>query len=294
MSILPHVAIRATLAAALAVLAVPATAQTVNAPAEPNALPDPAMGGDTVTVAVAGAYLPDYEGSDDYRLVPGPAAIGSVGGHAFTILGNRASIDLIPNQPGPTWDVQLGPVGVINFNRNSVNPIDDPRIKALGKVGTAIELGGYAGIGKTGVLTSPYDKLSASISYRYDVNGVHKSGILTPSINYFTPLSLKAAVGLFAAAERVESKFGRTYFSVDAAAAARSGLPQYQARGGWKHWTVGLAGTYSLTGNLLKGVKLIAGGSYKRMLNDYGDSPLVAIAGSRSQWLGAVGIGYTF
>ncbi|KAK0359647.1 hypothetical protein LTR94_030483, partial [Friedmanniomyces endolithicus] len=187
------VAAHFSLAAALAVLAVPATAQTVNAPAEPNAMPDPAMGGDTVTVAIAGAYLPDYEGSDDYRLVPGPAAIGSVGGHAFTILGNRASIDLIPNQPGPTWDVQLGPVGVINFNRNSVNSIDDPRIKALGKVGTAIELGGYAGIGKTGVLTSPYDKLSASISYRYDVNGVHKSGILTPSMNYFTPLSLKAA-----------------------------------------------------------------------------------------------------
>ncbi|MEH3045870.1 MAG: MipA/OmpV family protein [Sphingomonas adhaesiva] len=275
-------------------LAMPVAAQTANAPAEPIAAPDPTLTGDTVTVAIAGAWLPDYEGSNDYRLVPGPAAIGSFRNLSFQVLGNRASIDLIPNRPGPTWDVQAGPIGVINFNRSNLNAIDDVRVRALGKRGTAIELGGYAGIGKTGVLTSPYDKLSASVSYRYDVNGVHKSGILTPSVNYFTPLSLKAAVGLFAAAEHVERGFARTYFDVDAAGAAASGLPTYTARGGWKHWTIGLAGTYSLTGNLLKGVKLIAGGSYKRMLNDFGTSPVTAIAGSRSQWLGAVGLGYTF
>lgn len=275
-------------------LSAPAIAQSVNAPAEPIPAADPSLTGDTVTVAVAGAWLPDYEGSDDYRLVPGPAAIGSFRNLSFQVLGNRASVDLIPNLPGPSWDVQLGPIGVLNFNRTNLDAIDDVRVRALGKRGTAIELGGYAGVGKTGVLTSPYDKLSASISYRYDVNGVHKSGILTPSVNYFTPLSLKSAVGLFAAAEHVERGFARTYFDVDAAGSAAGGLPVYTARGGWKHWTVGLAGTYSLTGNLLRGVKLIAGGSYKRMLNDFGDSPVTRIAGSRSQWLGAVGLGYTF
>lgn len=292
-----HSILRAALGATffgVLALSTPAAAQTVNAPAEPIPAPDPTLTGDTITVAVAGAYLPDYEGSDDYRLVPGPAAIGSFRNLSFQVLGNRASIDLIPNRPGPTWDVQAGPIGVINFNRSNLNAIDDVRVRALGKRGTAIELGGYAGIGKTGVVTSPYDKLSASISYRYDVNGVHKSGILTPSVNYFTPLSLKAAVGLFAAAEHVERGFARTYFDVDAAGSAAGGLPVYTARGGWKHWTVGLAGTYALTGNLLKGAKLIAGGSYKRMLNDFGDSPVTSIAGSRSQWLAAVGLGYTF
>jgi MipA family protein len=29
-------------------------------------------------------------------------------------------------------------------------------------------------------------------------------------------------------------------------------------------------------------------------LNDFGDSPVVSIAGSRSQWLGVVGLAYTF
>lgn len=287
-------ALRLPVLAALLFAAAPALAQSASIPADPNPAIDSALVGDTATVAVAGAYLPDYEGSNDYRLVPGPAAIGSFHNFAFQVIGNRASVDLIPNAGGPTWDVQAGPVGVINFNRSNNNAIDDRRIRALGEVGTAIELGGYAGIGKTGVITSPYDKLSASVSYRYDVNGVHKSGVLSPSINYFTPLSLKAGVGLFASAERVERGFARTYFDVDAAQSLASGLPQYRTRAGWKHYTVGLAGTYSLTGNLLKGVKLIGGVTYKRMLGDYGDTPVVSLAGSRDQWLGAIGVGYTF
>ena len=155
-------------------------------------------------------------------------------------------------------------------------------------------MGGYAGIGKTGVVTSPYDKLSASISYRRDVSGVHSSGVWTPSVNYFTPLSMKAAAGLFASAERAGRGFGRAYFDVDAADVAASGLPAFRTRGGWKNWTVGMAGTYSITGDLLHGFKIVAGGTYKKMLNDFADSPLVATAGSRSQWLGAVGVAYTF
>ena len=30
------------------------------------------------------------------------------------------------------------------------------------------------------------------------------------------------------------------------------------------------------------------------MLNDFGDSPVTRIAGSRSQWQGALGLAYTF
>lgn len=280
-------------AAAVALTVAPvAVAQESSIPAEPN--PEIATGGDSITAGVAAAYLPDYEGSNDYRFAPAPAAIGSIGGFAFSVIGNRASIDLIPNKPGPVVDFQLGPVGVVNFNRTNEDTIDDDRIAVLGERDTAIELGGYVGIGKTGVLTSPYDKLSVSVSYRHDVSKVHRSGIWTPSINYFTPLSLKSAVGLFASAERVERGYGRTYFDINAAQSALTGLPRFAAGGGWKHYTLGVAGMYSLTGNLLGGLKLVAGGSYKRMLNDYSASPITSVAGSKNQWLGAVGLAYTF
>ena len=56
----------------------------------------------------------------------------------------------------------------------------------------------------------------------------------------------------------------------------------------------GAIGTYSLTGNLLQGWKLVGSVAYGRMLNDFGDSPIVSQAGSRGQWLSALGVAYTF
>ena len=252
------------------------------------------LGGDSVTIGGAAAYVPDYEGSNHYRLAPGPAAIGSVSGFAFSVLGNRASIDLIPNKPGPGIDFELGPIGVVNFNRTDHTSIDDPRVAALPERDTAIELGGYIGIGKTGVITSPYDKLSVSLSYRHDVSGVHDSGIWQPSVSYLTPLSRKAAVALFASAQHVERGYAQTYFGITPDDSIASGLPAYSAHGGWKNYTLGAAVTYSLTGDLLHGLKVVAGGTYSRLLNSFSYSPITRVAGSPNQWLGAVGLAYTF
>jgi MipA family protein len=281
------------LALAACAAATPAIAQNTAASTPPDATQPETQFGDTITVGAAVVSIPDYEGSDDSRITGAPGAIGSYKGFGFVLAGNRLSVDLIPDR-GSDIDIQAGPIGVVNFNRSSLKSIDDPRIRALGKVDTAIELGGYVGIGKTGVLTSPYDKLSVSLSYRHDVAGAHDSGIWQPSINYLTPLSRKAAVALFASAEHADGGYADTYFSVTPGQAVASGLPAYRARGGWKNYTLGGLATYSLTGDLLHGLKVVAGGTYGRLLNDFGDSPVVSIAGSRSQWLGAVGLAYTF
>lgn len=286
-----------SLAAALATVATPALAQDTTAlPPDTGAVAAQAadVDGDSITIGAGAVYLPDYEGSNDYQFTAAPGAIGSIKGFNFTLAGNRASLDLVPNRPGDKIDIQLGPIGVVNFNRSSVKGIDDAQVKRLGELDTAIELGGYVGIGKTGVVTSPYDRISVSLSYRYDVTKTHDSGILSPTINYLTPLSRKAAVGIFASAERVEKGYARTYFSITPAQSVASGLPVYNAKAGWKNYTLGALATVSLTGDLLHGFKLVAGGTYRRLLDDFGDSPLVSVAGSRDQWLGAVGLAYTF
>jgi len=277
--------------AAAAVFATPAVAQDAAAPAVPTDF-DPNR--DTITVGAAGVYLNDYEGSNDYRFTAAPGAVGSIKGYGFVLAGNRISVDLIRDKPGPVWDLQAGPIGVVNFNRTSIKNIDDPRVRALGKVDTAIELGGYVGIGKTGVITSDYDQLSATVSYRHDVANAHDSGIWQPSVNYITPLSTKAAVAFFASAERAGRGYATTYFSVSPTQTLASGLPTYNARAGWKNYSLGGLATYSLTGNLLRGFKVVAGGTYSRLLNGFADSPVVRIAGQKSQWLGAVGLAYTF
>lgn len=275
----------------------PAYAQSAPSPIPPDAgavATNAETNGDSITIGAGAVYLPDYEGSNDYRVSPAPGAIGSFKGFNFTLAGNRLSVDVIPNKPGPGLDVQFGPIGVINFNRSSLKNIDDRRIRALGERNTGIELGGYVGIGKTGVITSDFDRLSVSVSYRHDVNDAHDSGIWQPSINYVTPLSRKAAVGLFASAEHVERAYANAYYSVDATQALASGLPAYSARGGWKNYTVGALATVALTGDLLHGFKLVAGGTYSRLLNSFSYSPVTRIAGKPGQWLGAVGLAYTF
>ena len=278
-------------AAAAPLAATPALAQDAGAP---SGVSQADLDRDTVTIGVAGAYVPDYQGSNDYRFVPAPAAIGSVDGFNFTLLGNRASVDLIRDKPGPGIDVQLGPIAVVNFNRTDHKSIDDPRVAALPERDTAIELGGYVGIGKTGVITSDYDKLSVSVSYRHDVSGTHHSGIWQPSVSYMTPLSTKAAVALFGSMQHVGRGYNRTYFGITPDDAIASGLPAYSAHGGWNNYSIGGAFVYALTGNLLHGVKLVAGGNYTRLLGSAADSPIVRTAGSRGQWMAAAGLAYTF
>lgn len=283
------------LAAVGLLAAVPALAQTATPPADPPppATP-PEASGDSLTIGVGAAYLPDYEGSNDYHWRPAPGAIGSYRGFRFQLAGNQLSVDLIPDRSASGWDVALGPIAVVDFNRSSIKSIRDPRVKALGQLGTAIELGGYAGIAKTGVITSAYDRLSVSVGYRTDISGVHRSDIIEPAISYFTPLSRKAAAGLFGSATHVGAGYGRTYYSVTPAQSLASGLPVFAARGGWRSYSLGALGTIALTGDLLHGWKLVAGGTYTRLLGDFAASPLVSVAGSRAQWLGAVGVAYTF
>ncbi len=271
--------------------AAPAVAQDEPPPAEQAATAQ--EGRARLSIGGGAAWVPDYEGSDDSRWTPLPAANGTVAGMSFTVLGNRASLDVIPDVADKDWNLQLGPVAVINLNRTNRDAIADPRVRALGEVDTAVEVGGYAGIAKTGILHD-FDTLSASLSYRHDVTKIHRSGIFTPSVTYTTPLSTKALVSLFATAEIVEDRYARTYFGVTPTGSVLSGLPAFTPEGGQKDITFGGMFTHAITGNLTKGLALVAGGTYKKLIGDFADSPLVAIAGSRHQWTGGAGLALTF
>ncbi|WHU01485.1 MULTISPECIES: MipA/OmpV family protein [unclassified Sphingomonas] len=272
----------------------PACAQDQAAPQSAEVAEAASEGAARLTLGVGAAYFPDYEGSSHNRWTPIPVANGTVAGMSFTLVGNRAQLDVIPNGTGPGWDIQLGPVAVYNMNRSNRDSIRDPRVRALGEVDSALEVGGYFGIGRTGLITSDFDKLSVTISYRRDVTRVHKAGIWNPVVTYSTPLSTKAMVSLSASAEIVEDRYARTYFGVTPAQSIASGLPIFRPEGGQKDITFGGYFAYALTGNLTKGLSLVAGGTYRKLVNDFADSPLVSIAGDRNQWTGAAGLALTF
>lgn len=275
-------------------IATPAFAQDQSAPQSAEVAEAASEGAARLTLGVGAAYYPDYEGSSHNRWTPIPVANGTVAGMSFTLVGNRAQLDVIPNETGPGWDIQFGPVAVYNMNRSNRDSIRDPRVRALGEVDSALEVGGYFGIGRTGLITSDFDKLSVTLSYRKDVTKVHKAGIWNPVVTYSTPLSTRAMVSLSASAEIVEDRYARTYFGVTPAQSIASGLPIFRPEGGQKDITFGGYFAYALTGNLTKGLSLVAGGTYRKLVNDFADSPLVSIAGDRNQWTGAAGLALTF
>lgn len=225
-------------------------------------------------------------------IVGGPQIFGQVSGFGFATRGSQLSVDLIRNRPNQTLDFQLGPVIGVNLDRT--NRVKDEQVKALGKLKAAVEAGAYIGVSKTGVITSDFDTLTVGVTAVHDVSKGHRSYVISPSISYLAPLSRKALVLVSLDASYAGKGYARTYFGVDALGSLRSGLPVFSPKAGWKNYSITAAGSYSLSGDLRRGLALVAGASYGRLLNDSARSPITSIAGQRDQWLGGAGLTYTF
>ncbi|RHW18648.1 MipA/OmpV family protein [Sphingomonas gilva] len=294
-----HRTLTALFAAAL--LATPALAQDTEqgqtGQADPGtAVDNPSLDPDrdTVTAGVGVVVIPDYEGSNDYRVIPGAIVRGKVSGISFFTRGLALFVDVIPEPPGESVDISFGPMIQYRGGRSSLDSIEDPRIRALGETDSALEVGAWAGVSKTGIITSAYDTLGARISYQHDVIGGHDSYVITPTIEYGTPLSTTTFVGLGVTADYVGDDFARTYFSIAPGQSVASGLPAYDADGGFKSVGGTLILGQSLSGDLRHGLGLFGLIGYNRLLGDFADSPIVSVAGSRNQWFGGIGLGYTF
>jgi MipA family protein len=251
-------------------------------------------GGDFVIAGVGLTTMPRHEGSDDYQLLPMPGMIGEVSGRGFMLLGNRASLDLVSMKMGRRWRVTLGPVGALGLNRTHLSSVKDARIRALGRVGAALELGGAIGAVGHGVLTSDFDRLAVSLAARHDVAGGHGGTIVEPAISYLAPLGRRTLILLAIQADHADDRYAGAYFTVSPAQSAASGLPAFSARAGWKNATLGLAVNRSLTGDLTHGLSLVAGGAWTRLLGDFAASPVTSTAGARDQWMGGLGLAWTF
>jgi len=262
----------------------------------PPLAPAPAIdpGADRISVGVGAGVMPSYIGSNESVVVPVVAVVGQIHGITFNTQGTQLTVDVIPDSGKPGWKLQAGPVIALRLDRNS--KIRDRAVKALGKIDAAWELGGWLGIQRTGVVTSPYDKLSLSLAWQRDVNDVYNSYIVSPQLEYSTPLSTKAYVDFSLGADYVGRRFGATYYDVTPSGSAASGLAAYDGadRAGWKDWNANLLVARSLSGDLTHGVAVFAMVNYMRLVGVYARSPIVADVGNPSQWSGGIGIGYTF
>jgi len=276
-------------AIALALVAQPALAQ--DAPVPPPAPETVDDGSDSFTIGLGGSYTPSYEGSDDDVFSPAGLIRGRVSGFNFYSRATALYLDVIREEPGAPFTVEFGPM--VNVRLDRTRSIRDDRVKALGELDAAIEPGAFFGITKNAVLHG-YDFLSARLDVTHDVTDTHDSMIISPNLEYGTPLSQTIFVGASLSAEHVGGGFANTYFSVTPAGSLASGLAPYDADGGWKNVRGTLLGTFSLSGDLRKGAAIFVVGSYSKLLGDFKRSPIVRDAGSANQYFAALGLSYTF
>ena len=253
-------------------------------------LPDPNDRSDTFSVGVGGAYIPDYEGSDDNEFTPYAAIRGRVNGIEFFTRETHLYVDFL-RQPADGMDFDFGPIVGVRLNRTG--KVDDDFVDALPERDMAFELGAFAGVSFHG-LTNPYDELSFRVDFKHDVGGAHGSSIISPNIDFGTPLSRFTYVGASAGLDFVGDGFADYYYSISPEDSIASLLPVYEADGGMKNWRLGVFAAQSITGDLTHGFSLFAGGNYSHLSGDIADSPIVDLRGQRSQWQLAAGVGYTW
>jgi outer membrane scaffolding protein for murein synthesis (MipA/OmpV family) len=250
---------------------------------------------DYFAIAAGAMSVPDYNGSDERRVLPAFYVRGRYEGFSFSTRGTNFQVDLIRHRRGQKIDWKFGPI--ISLRADRTGSVKDPRVDLLPDRKMAIEMGVFTGVTKTGVITSAYDQLGFRVVALKDISGRHGSWTASPTIDYGTPLSKRAFVGISASMNIYGKGFGRYYFDIDPIGSAASGLPVYTGAGRKTtigKYTLGMAGAYALSGDLRKGFVLIGGAQYGRLGDRYADSPIVKDAGSKDQWLFGGGLAYQF
>ncbi len=272
-----------------------AYAQSGGRPSGPQSGPQsgpPAEDRNQITIGFGGGIAPRFNGDDDYEFQPGGVVRGKVEGFEFAMRGLNLYVDLVREQAGDKVNIIAGPVAQLRPERTG--GLKDARLQLLGEKDAAIELGGYVGVGQRGVLIPP-DSLTFDISYVHDVANVHNSYIIKPGITYASPLSQRTFASLGISADYVGAGYGRTYFDTPAIAAPVPSISGYATRGaGFKSVGTSILIGQDLGGDNRKGWGLFALTGYSRLLGQYANSALVREAGDADQFLGIVGIAYSF
>jgi len=276
---------RLCLALAACCLASPALAQQ-----SATALPPPEEAGNGFTLALGVGTTPDYVGSNDYRIIPAGGLRGRVGPVSLSTRSTYLYADLFPRTANKI-DFDLGPIVGVNLNRTM--RVHYPIVRKLPKLDTAVEVGGFAGISLHN-LTNPYDTLGFRLDVVHDVAGAHKSTVISPNIEFSTPLSRFTYVSASVGADFVSNRYADYYFGITPANSLASGLPVFNPDGGMEDWKAGLLVNQSVTGDLTGGLSIFGTANYSHLQGDFKRSPIVSLRGSASQWLLAGGLAYTW
>ncbi|WP_338465953.1 MipA/OmpV family protein [Novosphingobium sp. ZN18A2] len=248
--------------------------------------------GDFLVVGAGVVVTPRYEGADSTMITPAAGVAGRIAGIGISPRDSGIALNFIPAPRNAKVRFQLGPVGVYNDNRDAHS--GDAVVDKLHPLDDTFEAGIATGFSVQRVL-NPYDSVSMGVDVRWDTSGHDGARLVSVGGTYLTPVSRAQIVALSVAMDFVNDGWADYTYSVSPADSVASGLPVYSAKGGMKDWGLRFYTGYDLDGNLLNGgFALVAGMGYTRLTGSAAETPITALRGSRDQWMGGVGLAYTF
>jgi outer membrane protein len=233
-------------------------------------------------IGVAVGMAPDYSGSANYKFVAAPFIKYTFDGQMYgQLLATELKVNLL-NHP---W-LRVGPAVNYRFERNDV---DNSQVDKMQKIDGTTEAGGWVGI-ELIQAGNPRERFIASFEVLTDIGDVYNGYNMTLAVRYWMPLSQPIDVSIGVSSTYANGNFMQTYYGVTPQDAILSGLPAFNASAGIRDVTVSPAVVYHLS----KTWHVAAGFRYQDLLSSASDSPIVHDVGSSDQWLGGVGVAYSW
>ena len=247
------------------------------------------------TVGIGAGLVPSYAGSDDYIIFPLPLVAGRIGGVGISPNGPGFALDLFSPAAGIGANKTRffgGPAFRIRNDR--ANQVEDEVVELAEDLDFAFELGAQAGVSIPGVF-NPLDAVTLTTQVRWDVAGAHDGMLVEPTIGYTRPFGPGIRFQTSIGAQFVDDSFADYYYTVTPAQSAATGLPLFNADGGLNSVSSTTTVAFDLDGNGLNGglsVFTILG--YTRLIGDAKNTPFTSIRGDANNFIGGLGIAYTF
>jgi outer membrane protein len=197
-----------------------------------------------------------------------------------SLQGNYVTVNLLED---PNW--RFGPAGMWRFGRKNV---DDPVVRLLPEFDGSLELGAFAAYETVG--DDPRDRWRFGTGFTQGVTGSNDGYVATASMARWIPVGRYAALNLSLGTTFGSSDYMDTYFSVDAAGEASSGLATFAAGSGVRDVRLTAIFIQPLSREWLVG----GGVLYSRLMNDAAASPIVSERGDRDQLIFGVGFSRAF
>ncbi len=231
---------------------------------------------DELTIGMGVGWLPEFEGSNDYRMIPLP-----------NFSYENDWIEVKPRQLGVETDLfpgekfDLGPIVRYGSGRNDRRKVDDPVVSQLDKVDDAMEFGfsfsggvpvDIIGIDDPGIIATRIEVI-------HGLNSGHGGTTVEGAFRFVRPLSNKFTLVSSVSLTWASSDYQQAFFSISPAESLRSGLPEFQANAGLKDIGFAIAGRYKFNQRWRTSVLL----RLKRLVGTAADSPVVSIRGNPNQ-----------